>query len=129
VIAAQDLARLLLAVLPDDDTQAAVYEPDDGRDRGWSHGEFAEAIALAVGRRARAQPVPGWAMHAGARVDAFLRGPNAKLTADRVRYFLHPDWVADPVRRPPAHLWRPQLATLDGLAIAAAAYREEGLLA
>lgn len=129
VISAQDLARLLLAVLPDDETQAALYEPDDGRAGGWTHPEFAEAIGLAVGRRARAQPVPGWAMRFGATVDAMVRGANAKLTADRVRYFLHPDWVADPERRPPAHLWRPQLATVDGLAIAAAAYREEGLLA
>jgi uncharacterized protein YbjT (DUF2867 family) len=129
VIAAQDLARLLLAVLPDEESQAALYEPDDGRSGGWTHPEFAEAIGHAVGRRARAQPVPGWAMHVGARIDALVRGPNAKLTADRVRYFLHPDWVAHPDRRPPAHLWRPQLATIDGLAIAAAAYREEGLLA
>lgn len=129
VIAAQDLARLLLAVLPDEESQAAIYEPDDGRAGGWSHPEFAEAIGHAVGRRPRAQPVPGWAMHMGARLDAMLRGGNAKLTADRVRYFLHPDWVADPDRRPPAHLWRPQLATIDGLAVTAAAYREEGLLA
>ena len=129
VIAATDLARLLLAVLPDIDTEAQVYEADDGRAGGWSHGEFAAAIGHAVGRRVRPQPVPAWAMHAGAKIDAFLRGPNAKLTADRVRYFLHPDWTIDPARRPPAHLWRAQLATLDGLAVAAESYREEGLLA
>jgi uncharacterized protein YbjT (DUF2867 family) len=129
VIAAQDLARLLLAVLPDDDdSHAAIFEPDDGRLGGWTHGEFAQALGHAVGRRVRAQPVPAWVMHAGARVDALLRGPNAKLTPDRVRYFLHEDWVANPEFRPPAHLWRPQLATVDGLAIAAGSYREEGLL-
>ncbi|MDH7639405.1 NAD-dependent epimerase/dehydratase family protein [Sphingomonas oryzagri] len=129
VIAAQDLVRLLLAVLPDDDeSQAAIYEPDDGRPGGWAHGEFAQAIGMAVGRRVRAQPVPGWAMRAGAKIDAMVRGPNAKLTDDRVSYFLHDDWVANPEFRPPAHLWRPQLATLDGLAVAAESYREEGLL-
>ncbi|USI73190.1 NAD-dependent epimerase/dehydratase family protein [Sphingomonas morindae] len=129
VVAAQDLVRLLLAVLPDDESQAAIYEPDDGRPQGWSHVEFAEALGHAVGRRARAQPLPAWAMHVGARLDHLLRGANAKLTADRVGYMLHPDWVSDPARRPPKHLWRPQLATLDGLAIAAESYREEGLLA
>jgi uncharacterized protein YbjT (DUF2867 family) len=129
VIAAQDLARLLLAVLPDDDdSHAAIFEPDDGRHGGWTHGEFAQALGHAVGRRVRAQPVPAWVMRAGAKVDALLRGPNAKLTPDRVRYFLHEDWVANPEFRPPAHLWRPQLATVDGLAIAAESYREEGLL-
>lgn len=128
VIAAQDLVRLLLAVLHDDESQAAIYEPDDGRSGGWAHGEFAQAIGMAVGRRVRAQPVPGWVMRAGAKIDAMIRGANAKLTDDRVSYFLHDDWVANPDFRPPAHLWRPQLATLDGLAIAAESYREEGLL-
>ncbi len=129
VIAAQDLVKLLLAVLPDDDdSQAAIYEPDDGRPHGWTHGEFAQAIGHAVGKRVRPQPVPAWVMRAGAKVDAMVRGPNAKLTADRVRYFLHDDWVVNPDFRPPAHLWRAQLATLDGLAVAAESYREEGLL-
>jgi uncharacterized protein YbjT (DUF2867 family) len=129
VIAAQDLVRLLLAVLPDDDdSHAAIFEPDDGRRGGWTHGEFAQAIGHAVGRRVRPQPVPGWAMKAGAKIDALLRGPNAKLTPDRVRYFLHDDWVSNPDFRPPAHLWRAQLPTIDGLAVAAASYREEGLL-
>jgi uncharacterized protein YbjT (DUF2867 family) len=129
VIAAQDLVRLLLAVLPDgEDSHAAIYEPDDGKRGGWSHSEFAQAIGYAVGRRVRPQPVPAWAMRAGARLDTLLRGANAKLTPDRVRYFLHEDWVVNADFRPPAHLWRPQLATVDGLAIAAESYREEGLL-
>jgi uncharacterized protein YbjT (DUF2867 family) len=129
VIAAQDLVRLLLAVLPDgEDSHAAIYEPDDGKRGGWSHSEFAQAIGHAVGRRVRPQPVPAWAMRAGARLDSMLRGTNAKLTPDRVRYFLHEDWVVNADFRPPAHLWRPQLATMDGLAIAAESYREEGLL-
>jgi uncharacterized protein YbjT (DUF2867 family) len=129
VIAAQDLARLLLAVLPDDDdSHAGIYEPDDGKPMGWTHQEFAQALGHAVGRRVRPQPVPAWAMRAGAKIDALLRGPNARLTHDRVRYMLHDDWVSNPDYRPPAHLWRPQLATVDGLAIAAESYREEGLL-
>ncbi|HEY0271417.1 MAG TPA: NAD(P)H-binding protein [Sphingomonas sp.] len=128
VIAAQDLVRLLLAVLPDEESLAVVYEPDDGRPGGWSHVEFAQAIGHAVGRRIRAQPLPGWALEAGAKLDGMLRGANAKLTPDRARYFLHPDWVVDPARRPPAHLWRPQIATLDGLAVTATCYRETGLL-
>jgi uncharacterized protein YbjT (DUF2867 family) len=128
VIAAEDLVRLLLAALPDEDSLAVCYEPDDGRAGGWSHAEFAQAIGHSVGRRVRAQPLPAWALTAGARLDGLLRGPNAKLTADRARYFLHPDWVVDPARRPPAPLWRPQVATLDGLALTADYYRTAGLL-
>ena len=128
VIAAEDLVRLLLAVLPDEDSLATGYEPDDGRPDGWTHASFAQAIGHAVGRRVRAQPLPGWALSAGAKLDGLLRGANAKLTPDRARYFLHPDWVVDPARRPPAHLWRPQIATLDGLAVTAAYYRAAGLL-
>jgi nucleoside-diphosphate-sugar epimerase len=128
VIAAEDLVRLLLAVLPDEESLAMSYEPDDGRPNGWTHVGFAQAIGHAVGKRVRAQPLPAWALNAGAKLDGMLRGTNAKLTPDRARYFLHPDWVVDPARRPPAHLWRPQIATLDGLAVTAAYYRTTGLL-
>jgi uncharacterized protein YbjT (DUF2867 family) len=128
VIAAEDLARLLLAVLPDEHSLAVSYEPDDGEPNGWSHVGFAQALGHAVGRRVRAQPLPAWALRGGAKLDGMLRGANARLTPDRARYFLHPDWVVDPARRPPAHLWRPQIATLDGLAITAADYRATGLL-
>ena len=37
------------------------------------------------------------------------------------RYFLPPQLGGEPRFRPPAHLWRPQLATVDALAIAAEA--------
>ena len=49
-------------------------------------------------------------------------------TADRVGYLCHPDGTADPVRRPPASLWAPAIATAEGLAATAAWYRAHGLL-
>jgi hypothetical protein len=36
--------------------------------------------------------------------------------------------VINPARRPPADLWRPQVATPEGLAATAAWYRGQGLL-
>ncbi|MBA3526472.1 MAG: NAD(P)-dependent oxidoreductase, partial [Sphingomonas sp.] len=57
-----------------------------------------------------------------------LRGDKAKLTADRAAYFSHPDWVVDPSRAAPPSLWRPQIATPDGLAATAQWYRAQGWL-
>jgi len=57
-----------------------------------------------------------------------VRGPKAKLTRDRVRYFCHPDWVVAAHRRPPASLWEARVRTPAGLRATAAWYREQGWL-
>lgn len=126
VIHVDDLARLLLALAAGDDR--LDIDADDGAPDGWSHRDFARAIGDAVGRRVAAFTLPRPLMTAGARLDRLLRGPRAKLTPDRVAYFCHRDWVIDPARRPPAQLWQPRVATRDGLAATAAAYRAAGLL-
>ncbi|MBK5265676.1 MAG: NAD(P)-dependent oxidoreductase, partial [Alphaproteobacteria bacterium] len=58
--------------------------------------------------------------------DRLLRGKKAKLTDDRVNYFCHPDWVIDPVKRPPGSLWQPEVGTRAGLKQTAIWYRETG---
>ena len=60
--------------------------------------------------------------------DRLVRGEKALLTADRVRYFCHPDWTVSPERRPPPDLWRPLQDTRAGLTETAAWYRAQGLL-
>ncbi len=127
VIHVADLARLLLT-LADSDPGKHIYEPDDGRDGGWSHAEFAHAIGAAVGKRVRPLAMPRWVMRAAARADGMVRGEHAKLTRDRVDYFCHPDWTATPHAKPPADLWQPQITTPQGLADTAAWYRARGLL-
>jgi hypothetical protein len=72
--------------------------------------------------------LPRAVLMAGARIDRLLRGKRAKLTPDRVSYFCHPDWVADPAHRAPANLWTPQVETEAGLAETARWYRAKGLL-
>ena len=126
-IAAEDLARLLLA-LAEGGEPGRIYEPDDGRPDGWSHDEFAHALGAAVGRKVRTLAVPAGLLRVGARIDGLVRGGKAKLTADRVRYFCHPDWVSDPDRAPPAALWRAEIATPAGLSATADWYRAQGLL-
>lgn len=127
VIEVSDLGRLLLA-LAATDTFSGEIDPDDGRAGGWTHPEFAHAIGRAVGRRVLALSLPKAVLMLGARVDRLLRGKRAKLTPDRVSYFCHPDWVADPANRAPTNLWAPQVETEAGLAETARWYRAKGLL-
>lgn len=122
-----DLARLLIA-LAERPAERTIYEPDDGRAGGWSHAGFARAVGDAVGRRVRPIALPRRMLGFAARADALLRGRGARLTPDRVSYLCHPDWVSDPLRRPPPSLWRPRVATPDGLAETAAWYRAHALL-
>ena len=125
VIAVEDLARLLLALAPAG--PRAVLEADDGS-AGYSHAALARAIGRAVGRSILPVSLPRTALALAARADGALRGTKAKLTPDRARYLAHPDWTADPARRPPPDLWTPRIALDDGLATTAAWYRANGLL-
>ena len=127
VIAVEDLARLLLT-LAEGGGPLTIYEVDDGSE-GYSHAALARAIGTAVGRgRVLALPLPRPVLAAGARLDRLLRGPGAKLTPDRVGYLSHPDWTADPARRPPPAMWTPAVPTAEGLAATARWYRAHGLL-
>lgn len=123
-----DLARLLLRLTGAEGSSGQVFEPDDGRDRGWSHRELAKAIGDAVGRRVWAPHVPASVMRASAWLDRRLRGDYAKLTPDRVGYMIHPDWVSRRDRAPSVELWRAEVPTPEGLAATADWYRQQGWL-
>ena len=124
-----DLARLLLALVPDSDlTRERIFEPDDGQDGGWSHRELAKAIGTAVGRNVWVPHLPRRALLLAARIDRLLRDGRAKLTPDRVGYMAHPDWVCSPGRKPPAELWSAEVPTEQGLVETARWYRAAGWL-
>lgn len=128
LIHVDDLARLLL-VLASADGASEVLEPDDGHPRGYAHAELAQMIGRAVGRdRVFAPHLPAAALRVAAKADRMLRRDKAKLTPDRARYMIHPDWVARPERRPPTDFWQPRISAEDGLARTAAWYRAEGWL-
>ena len=127
LIHVDDLARLLLA-LAAPDAPELIIEPDDGHPGGWSHAEFGSALARAVGSQAQTFAVPRFLLSLGARIDRLVRGNKAKLTADRVAYFCHPDWVASPARPAPTALWAPEVGTERGLADTARWYRAHGWL-
>ena len=129
VIHVGDLARLLFSLVPTgEDVTRCTFEPDDGRDDGWTHRELAIAIGWALGRRPFVPQLSKTTLMRAARLDAFLRRGKAKLTADRVGYMCHPDWVSSKRRQPPAARWAPQVDTREGLKATAAWYREEGWL-
>jgi uncharacterized protein YbjT (DUF2867 family) len=128
VIHADDLGRLLLALADPKAPKGLLVEPDDGRHNGWSHEEFGQALGRAVGRRVATFSTPRPILNLFSQVDRLVRRGRAKLTADRVAYFCHPDWMVDPGRGAPEKLWRPEIGTDDGLAATAKWYREQGWL-
>lgn len=131
IIHAEDLARLLLALAAGNAaaTKKQVYEPDDGREGGWSHRELAQAIGRAVGKRSVFAPhLPRGVLDLAAAADRLMRGDKAKLTPDRVGYMCHPNWVARFDRRPPPGLWQPRIAGEEGLKATAEWYKREGWL-
>ena len=128
VIHADDLSRLLLALADPAAPKGLLVEPDDGRHRGWSHEEFGQALGRAVGRQVKTLSTPRPILGIVSRLDRLVRGGKAKLTADRIAYFCHPDWMVDPGRGAPETLWRPQIETEQGLFETAEWYRRQGWL-
>ena len=127
IIHADDLSRLLVTLAGNAaPTRKQIYEPDDGREGGWSHKELAQAIGRAVGRRGVLAPhLPRAVLDAAATADRLLRGDRAKLTPDRVGYMCHPNWVARSDRKVPGPVWQPRITGEDGLKMTAEWYRRE----
>lgn len=128
LIHADDLARLLVALIDRGTPKRLIIEPDDGTPGGWSHKEFAKALGKAVGRRNVAVSAPRPLMRLAATIDRLVRRDRAKLTLDRAAYFSHPDWVVNSGRFPPPGLWHPRIETHDGLVQTARWYADQGWL-
>jgi len=124
LIHVDDLARALLA-LADGGPSGEILEIDDGAGAsgGYGHAGFARAIGAALGRRVAVLPVPGGLLRglAGSRL-------IAKLTPDRARYLVHPDWVARGGNARLAGHWQPQIDLATGLADTVRDYRARGWL-
>lgn len=128
VIHAADLARLLVALAAPEAPSSCLIEADDGRAGGWTHRDFARALAAAVGTKAAVISSPGIFVRLAAHADQLLRRDKAKLTPDRAAYFSHRNWVVEPKRAAPPELWRPEIETAEGLKETAAWYRDMGWL-
>ncbi len=128
IIHVHDLADLLVRLACETGLRM-IYEPDDGREGGWSHKELAQAIGRAVGRNAVFAPhLPTAALKLAAKADRLLRGDGAKLTPDRVGYMVHPNWVSRFDRAVPSDIWQPKIGGEIGLKSTAEWYRAQGWL-
>lgn len=123
----EDLARLLVKLVPGGEgVTGQMFEPDDGREQGWSHREIARAIGWAMGRHPYVLHLsPAWLMRAARWGQKLTRG-RFKLTEDRAGYMAHPDWVASASAKVPESLWKPIVPTREGLRATAKWYREQG---
>ena len=128
IIHVADLCRLILVLLDRPETFGQIYEPDDGREGGWEHRYFARTLGRNFGKRAVTIAMPKPLLHGASAIDRLVRRGNAKLTADRVRYFCHPDWVVTAHKRPPVDLWAPEVRTPTGLKQTAEWYQAQGWL-
>lgn len=126
IIHVDDLARLLLNCAAGPPAiSRQIFEPDDGSG-GWQHADLARAIGASMGRKVWAPSLPAALLKTAARFDGMLRGKKAKLTPDRARYMVHPDWVCSPDRKVPETVWRAQIETGEGLAQTARWYEKQG---
>jgi nucleoside-diphosphate-sugar epimerase len=128
LIHVDDLARLLLALADPQAPSTILIEPDDGKPNGWTHREFARALGAAMGTKPAIVSSPGMLLRLAARADQLLRREKAKLTVDRAAYFSHRNWVVEPKRAAPADLWRPEIATEQGLRETADWYKAKAWL-
>lgn len=130
IIHVDDLARLLIDLVdaPPALVRKRMFEPDDGREGGWAHAELAQAIGNAVGRRVFAPHLPKPLLGGAAKLDSLLRGGKARLTADRVGYMAHPNWVARSAHKVPESIWSPEITAEEGLRRTAEWYRSVGWL-
>ncbi|MDN3646004.1 NAD(P)-dependent oxidoreductase [Pontixanthobacter aestiaquae] len=127
LIHVDDLAKLLLALVPSSSkVRRKMFEPDDGRVGGWSHKEMAQAIGEAMGRKVFTPHFPKFVLSSAAKADRLLRGDKAKLTADRVGYMCHPNWVARTDKAVPRDVWMPTIPSREGLKSTADWYRKQG---
>ena len=128
IIHVDDLAECLLALASAGTASGALFEPDDGRGGGYEHSHMAKLIGAAMGKRVFAPHLPAFVLGLGAKIDRLMRGDQAKLTADRVGYMVHPDWVCRPERSVPRSIWQPRIAGPEGFEQTARWYEREGWL-
>ena len=125
LIHVDDLVRLLLVLVAGGEgVTHQTFEPDDGREGGWTHYELARAIGWAMGRRPWVIHLSRASLERAARADRLVRRSKARLTPDRVGYMSHPDWVVTNGARPPRGLWQPLVPTREGLKATAEWYQE-----
>jgi len=136
LIHVDDLARALLMLTevgPSYEVTQEILELDDGAGAqgGYTHHDFHQVLAAALGRSVRTLAVPPAVLNTAAGLATLFartRGQLPKLSRDRARYLAHPDWVTRGGNARIGMLWTPEINLADGLATTIAHARAQGLL-
>jgi nucleoside-diphosphate-sugar epimerase len=108
-----------------------TLEIDDGAAEGYGWPEIGAAMAAAAGKPLRAIPLPAFAVHAAAAVNAAshrILGASTVFTPGKARELRHPDWVARPPGGDLLSGWKPSCLLPEGFAKTMRWYRESGWL-
>lgn len=128
LVHADDVGRVLAGALAAEALPGQPVEFDDGKGSGYAWAEIAAAAGAALGKTPRVATLPAAALYmVGAAGSLFsqLTGRPSVLGFDKMREFLHPDWVA--AGTPPPG-FKPLWNIEKGFADAVAWYRSRGLL-
>ena len=130
VIHVRDAAQAITN-LSGDGPSRKILELSDERPDGYSWGEILALAANAVGASRPVIKLPGGALvFAGAlsEIVAQIRRRPSILCRGKAREMLHPNWSADPGKRPPAIIWCPKIPLMQGLSETVSWYRNAGWL-
>lgn len=128
LVHADDVGRVLAGAVAARVVSIQPVEFDDGKAGGYTWAEIAAAAGVALGKTPKVASLPSPALYmVGAAGSLFsqLTGRPSVLGFDKMREFLHPDWVAAGV---PPEGFKPLWNIEKGFADAVAWYRSRGLL-
>jgi len=131
LIHARDVAAAILATLGKSETYLRTFELSDGRANGYSMADIAAAVEAIENRPVRPFVIPAPIIHTLGYLGslwAFLSRRSVMLSHHKARELLHHDWVPHNGRLDDLGLWAPQTKLAEGLKVAIARYRADGLL-
>jgi nucleoside-diphosphate-sugar epimerase len=118
MIFVEDLARLVVAWLAQDEIASGIYSVHDGRANGYSWHDLAAAAAALCRRPVRTLFVPPPVLDVPAWLNrrlALWLGYQPMLTPQKLRELRHPDWVCDNQAIQQVLDWQPQVQLEEGL--------------
>ena len=112
----EDLARLVVQLVINPNSNENIIEPDDGRKHAYQWPDIQNIGSKLFCRRVRSVVLRPVILESAARANVVfskISGTSPMLTPGKVRELLHTDWVSNPDRS--AKEWQPEIGFEDGL--------------